>query len=1779
MDIPVYKIFTYLRHALSAMGYSLKFINNNTMKTTHYKFRTLLFGILLFLACATLHAQTTYYGTSAGTAGTDNSFFGGQSGYSIKSSGNYNAFFGYEAGYANTTGSSNVFTGTWAGFSNTTGSNNVYTGIGAGYTTSAGSYNVFTGNNAGNHTLGNSNSFYGAYSGYTNTTGYQNVFIGDSAGYSNTTGSQNVFNGYLAGYSNTSGGYNVFSGQHAARYNTTGSYNAINGYESGAYNSTGSYNVFTGPWAGLENTTGSGNVYTGSGAGYATNTGSNNVFIGNNSGNHTLTNSNSFYGAYSGYTNTTGHQNVFIGDSAGYSNNTGSNNSFFGMVAGLSNTTGHQNTFLGDSAGYSNTTGYYNTFIGEGAGLKNATGTFNDFTGLNAGYTNTTGNNNVFDGVAAGRYNTTGSDNTIIGTNAGFHNTIGNNNNFMGLFAGYNDTSGSNDVFNGYAAGYTNSTGNYNVFDGYETGFYNTTGSYNVFSGPWAGLSNTTGSGNVYTGSGAGYATSAGSNNVFTGNNSGNHTLSNSNSFYGAYSGYANTTGLHNVFIGDSTGYSNTSGNYNLFTGTHAGFSNTIGYQNVFNGDAAGYENTTGNNNVFDGYAAGNSNTHASGNVFVGSFAGSSDTNGIYNVFIGFQAGTSNYSGSGNVFSGTNAGVYNLTGNDNVFIGYTSGYSNQKGFSNSFYGANSGFSNTTGAYNSLYGDSAGYNNTGGHNSFFGYAAGYSNTTGNHNTLIGDSANVGSASLINATAIGNKAIVSQSNAIVLGNGSANIGVGTSTPNKTAVLDLTSTTQGLLIPRMTTTQRKAISSPATGLEIYDNTLNQLYVYNGTSWAPFSGITYTAGGGVSIYGTTISADSNSAVWNANKLEGTALSSTTPTSGQVLEYNSTSSKWVPTTLPNGTTYTAGGGVTISGSKISADSNTAVWNANKIQGKNISPKAPSDNQVLKYNNGLGEWTAATDTGVYTASNGVSISGTTISGAYTAGGGVTISGAKISADSNNAVWNANKLEGTALSSTTPTSGQVLEYNSTSSKWVPTTLSSGTTYTAGGGVTISGSKISADSNTAVWNANKLEGTALSSTTPTSGQVLEYNSTSSKWVPTTLSSGTTYTAGGGVTISGSKISADSNTAVWNANKIQGRDISLKAPSNNEVLKYNSGLGEWTAATDTGIYTGSNGVSISGTTISGAYAGSNGVSVSGSTISGNYSAGGGVTISGSKISADSNTAVWNADKLEGTALSSSTPSNGQVLQYNSSASKWEPATLSGGSSYTAGGGITISGSTITADSTHAVWNANKLQGNNISATSPATKQVLKWNGTSWAPANDSTTTYTGSNGVSVSGTTISGSYTGGTGISVSGSTISAANTIAQWNSDQIEGEKISPKNPANNQVLKWNSGLSEWTPATDTSANYSAGTGISISGSSINSSWSNNGNNLSNNNSGNVGIGKTNPYHGLDTKNGVNTDSAYFIKGNEVLSTNSSYTNATAIGAGTTVFKSNSIALGGSGTQVGLGGITAPGYTLQLATNSAAKPGSATWTIASDARLKTDITPYTDGLDVLNQINPVWFQYSGEAGMPVGQKFVGVLAQDIQKIAPYMVGTWNYEDKNGNKTNYLDYDANSLFYILVNSVKAQQQQIAAQQQTNTVLQQQIEAQQLQISTKDSLLNVQQLQINDIYNRLTLIEQCTNCVSNASNLQNNTITNQVASLDQNIPNPFSQNTVIGYYVPQITKSAYIAINTLQGNQIQSFVISNTGKGQIMLSSGVLAAGDYIYTLVVDGVKVDSKKMMIVKE
>ena len=133
--------------------------------------------------------------------------------------------------------------------------------------------------------------------------------------------------------------------------------------------------------------------------------------------------------------------------------------------------------------------------------------------------------------------------------------------------------------------------------------------------------------------------------------------------------------------------------------------------------------------------------------------------------------------------------------------------------------------------------------------------------------------------------------------------------------------------------------------------------------------------------------------------------------------------------------------------------------------------------------------------------------------------------------------------------------------------------------------------------------------------------------------------------------------------------------------------------------------------------------------------------------------------------------------------------------------------------------------------------------------------------------------------------------------------------------------------------------------------------------------------------------------------------------------------------AGGNVAIGNID-PTYLLQLATDSAAKPSTNTWTIASDERVKENIKPFTKGLDAINSINPVIYDYNGNAGFDKIKNNVGVIAQEIKDIVPEGISTFEAKlNKNDSeKTELYNFNSHALTYILINAVKELSAEVAA-------------------------------------------------------------------------------------------------------------------------------------------------------
>jgi hypothetical protein len=80
---------------------------------------------------------------------------------------------------------------------------------------------------------------------------------------------------------------------------------------------------------------------------------------------------------------------------------------------------------------------------------------------------------------------------------------------------------------------------------------------------------------------------------------------------------------------------------------------------------------------------------------------------------------------------------------------------------------------------------------------------------------------------------------------------------------------------------------------------------------------------------------------------------------------------------------------------------------------------------------------------------------------------------------------------------------------------------------------------------------------------------------------------------------------------------------------------------------------------------------------------------------------------------------------------------------------------------------------------------------------------------------------------------------------------------------------------------------------------------------------------------------------------------------------------------------------------------------------------------------------------------------------------------------------------------------------------------------------------------------------------------------LEQNVPNPFTETTIIGYNIASSFSKAQIVFTTMKGEIIKTVQLKNAGRGQINVSASLVARGLYSYSLFIDGKLIETKKMI----
>lgn len=233
-------------------------------------------------------------------------------------------------------------------------------------------------------------------------------------------------------------------------------------------------------------------------------------------------------------------------------------------------------------------------------------------------------------------------------------------------------------------------------------------------------------------------------------------------------------------------------------------------------------------------------------------------------------------------------------------------------------------------------------------------------------------------------------------------------------------------------------------------------------------------------------------------------------------------------------------------------------------------------------------------------------------------------------------------------------------------------------------------------------------------------------------------------------------------------------------------------------------------------------------------------------------------------------------------------------------------------------------------------------------------------------------------------------------------------------------------------------------------------------------------------------------------------------------------------------------------------------------SDARLKSNIKPLGSVLAKLNKLETATYNFRTSEYpnlyLPSDLQ-TGFMAGNLQEQFPNLVQDVTVPEKIHPKTGEVISQAASLKVVNYMGMIP-------------VLTAAIQEQQTQIESRDAAIEKLQSQLSALATKIASLESAMNNSSSAERLSNST----EAVLDQNAPNPFHQTTTIKYFLPDNIKNARLTITSMSGAIVSDYVLKGKGHGLVTLNANEFAAGNYSYSLIIDGSVVSTKSLVLTK-
>jgi hypothetical protein len=221
------------------------------------------------------------------------------------------------------------------------------------------------------------------------------------------------------------------------------------------------------------------------------------------------------------------------------------------------------------------------------------------------------------------------------------------------------------------------------------------------------------------------------------------------------------------------------------------------------------------------------------------------------------------------------------------------------------------------------------------------------------------------------------------------------------------------------------------------------------------------------------------------------------------------------------------------------------------------------------------------------------------------------------------------------------------------------------------------------------------------------------------------------------------------------------------------------------------------------------------------------------------------------------------------------------------------------------------------------------------------------------------------------------------------------------------------------------------------------------------------------------------------------------------------------------------------------------------ASDRRLKKQIHALHYGLDAIMQLKPVQYKYLDDHDSE--KDHLGLIAQEVLDIIPEVVATHDVDaDSTGRlvrtKNEYLGLNYVALVPVLIQSIQEQQTEI-----------EELRAEKA-----------------DLESRLARIEEHLGLETQEED-ETIILTGEKPQLEQNVPNPATDQAAISYYLPQDVSRAELRLFDQSGRLLQQTALNNQpGQRTVRLKLQQLPAATYTYSLFVDGQVVASRKLVV---